>query len=261
VKALRVLLLVLAACAVCAAVILGRGRERGGNPGVRYVCPMHAQVTSPKPGTCPICQMDLERVEPSGAGPLAGAVKPSSYQTYDIARRRAYGPDMPAPAWVEDDGAVAAILYTDELVARAPDERAVFSSSATPGSVVAVTATTEAPQPWDRSTRRVRFHADGASPALRPRDVGWLRRAQRSPEPPVIPVAAILEGAGGPYVLVVSADGQMLTRRAVEIGRVFGGVAAVLSGLGPSERVLTGSAFFVDAERRLRQETTIEVSP
>jgi len=83
----------------------------------------------------------------------------------------------------------------------------------------------------------------------------------RSPEPPVIPVAAILESEDGPYVLVVSADGHVLTRRAVEIGRVFGGVAAVISGLVSSERVLTGSAFFLDAERRLRQATAVEVSP
>jgi hypothetical protein len=53
----------------------------------------------------------------------------------------------------------------------------------------------------------------------------------------------------------------MLTKRPVQIGRVFGGVAAVLSGLRSSERVLIRSAFFLDAERRLRQKTALEVTP
>ena len=28
-----------------------------------YVCPMHSDVTSDKPGTCPKCGMDLEEVK------------------------------------------------------------------------------------------------------------------------------------------------------------------------------------------------------
>jgi Cu(I)/Ag(I) efflux system membrane fusion protein len=30
---------------------------------VFYQCPMHLEVTSDKPGTCPKCGMDLEKVE------------------------------------------------------------------------------------------------------------------------------------------------------------------------------------------------------
>jgi membrane fusion protein, copper/silver efflux system len=33
------------------------------SPGVRYVCPMHAHIISDVPGTCPICGMNLEKVE------------------------------------------------------------------------------------------------------------------------------------------------------------------------------------------------------
>jgi multidrug efflux pump subunit AcrA (membrane-fusion protein) len=168
---------------------------------------------------------------------------------------------MPAPAWVEDDGTVTAMLYTDELAFQTPEERAVFAPFTAPASAIFVRATADAPEPWDRSTRRVHFRADATSPPLRPRDVGWLRRVTRSPEPPVIPDSAILEDADGPYVLVLSNDGRQVSKRAVEIGRVFGGVAAVLSGLGPSERALITGAFFLDAERRLRREATIEVTP
>jgi multidrug efflux pump subunit AcrA (membrane-fusion protein) len=262
VVAFRILLLVLAAAAASAAVLIGRSHDRHGALHIKYVCPMHADVTSPVPGVCPICRMDLEPLDTSGqgAGVPAVTVKASTYETYDTARRRAYGPDMPAPAWIGDDGDVTAILYADELVAWAPEERASFSLASAPGASVEVRATAEAPEPWDRSTRLVHYRPDPATSLLQPRDLGWLRRVVRSPEPPVIPCSAVLEETDGPYVLVLSNDGQMLTKRPVEIGRVFGGVAEVPSGLRSAERVLIGSAFFVDAERRLRQATTIGVT-
>ena len=31
-----------------------------------YTCPMHPEVTSDKPGSCPKCKMDLELKKPSG---------------------------------------------------------------------------------------------------------------------------------------------------------------------------------------------------
>ena len=253
----RLALLLLATVALAAALLLG-SRDSQRPSRAHYLCPMHAEVTSSVAGICPICGMDLELMSASVA---SSATKASTYQTYDTARRRAYGPDTPAPAWVDDDGTVIAILYIDELASRAPEERAVFAPSSVAGSAIAVRRSTEAPEPWDRSTRRARFLPDSSALAPRPGDVGWLRRATRSAEPPVIPYSAVLEDGDGSYVLAVSNDGRMLTKRPVEIGRVFGGVAAVLSGLRHSERVLMTSAFFLDAERRLRREATIEVAP
>jgi Heavy metal binding domain len=260
VLAFRLLLLALAAGALATAVVVGLGHDHGGSA-ARYVCPMHPEVTAGGPGTCPICRMELEPINLGGAGAASPAVKASTYQTYDTVRWRGYGPDIRAPAWVEEDGTVTAVLYTDELSSRAPEQSAVFTPSSTSAAGVDVRATPDAPQPWDRSTSHVRFRTDASAPPLQAGEVGWLRLTVRPRGPPVIPYSAILEGADGPYVLVVSSDGRLLARRSVEIGRVFGGVAAVLAGLRSTERVLIRSAFYLDAERRLREEAAIEVTP
>jgi hypothetical protein len=253
---LRVLLILAAAGALVASLLVGRGRDRSREAAVGYLCPMHAQVTSPVPGVCPLCGMKLEVARGSGAPSL----EPSSYQTYDIVRRRAYGPSMQAPAWVEDDGRVVAHLYADEIAYAQPHEDAIFTVSGDPSVDIEVRATGERPEPWDRSTARVQFRAKAEGSHLIPGSIGWLRRPSRSPEPPVLPNAAVIEGADGPYVLVRAEDGRSLEKRSVAVGRVFGGAVAVVSGLAPSERVLTGRAFFVDAERRTRGADAIDVA-
>jgi hypothetical protein len=176
---------------------------------------------------------------------------------------RGYGPDTRAPAWVEVDGTVVATLYADEIATRGAGQLGAFFSSSTPAAGVEVRSTGDAPEAWDRSTLHVRFRIDSnaATRPLRPGDIGWLKLAARQREAPVVPSSAIIEGADGPYLLVASANGRLLIRRPVRIGREFGGMAAVLSGLRSSERVLSRSAFFLDAERRLRREESIEVSP
>jgi Heavy metal binding domain len=257
VLAARLLLLLLAAGAVGVSVVMGTPRGGGtGDTVGRYMCPMHPEVTAADPGACPICGMELEAV---ATGP--SSINASTFQIYDFVRRRGFAQDLRAPAWVEGDGSIAAVLYKDVLPALASEEPAVFSPSGAPGSLIEVHPSSPQGTPWDRSTSLVHFHADAGALPLRPGDVGWVRLAVKRLEPEVIPYAAILEGDRGPYVLVSTGDGRMLSKRSVEIGRVLGGMAVVLSGLRLHERVLVRSAFFLDAERRLRREAAIELSP
>src|ERR1041384_6648386 len=58
---LRIALVGLAAGAVVAAIVVSRGGAV--SAGRRYVCPMHSEVTSSRPGDCPICGMALEEVD------------------------------------------------------------------------------------------------------------------------------------------------------------------------------------------------------
>jgi hypothetical protein len=262
VLALRALLLIAAMCALASGFVIGLRGARSARPsGVRYVCPMHPEVTSDVDGACPICRMALEPMRAVDDRPEAAVVRASSYQTYDTIRRRFYAPDVPEPAWVDEDGAVVADLYWDELPTPLADARATFiSSRAVPATEVPVRASGDAPEPWDASTCHVRFRVrdDGVPPE--PGQVGWLRFTDRPHGVPVLPRSAILEGADGPRVLVASADGRILTSRPVQTGRSFGGVTAVLSGVSATERVLTGDAFYVDAELRLRRASTLEVT-
>ena len=255
----RILLLLLALSAAAAAVVMGRARDREGRrSGEEYACPMHPEIVAPGPGLCPICRMELEAV---GASARSSAVSHSTFQAYDYVRRRGLGQDLHAPAWIDDDGSVVATLYGDELAALRQDAHWVFSPSTSPTMRIEVHPTSDLPNVWDRSTSRVRFRGDAAAPVPQPGEVGWLRVGVQRLEVLVVPDAAVLESADGPYVLVTSADGRSLTPRSVQIGRVLGGLAVVLSGLRIQERVLVRGAFFVDAERRLRRQAGIELTP
>jgi hypothetical protein len=44
----------------------GEGGKAGKQPGTIYTCPMHPEVTSDKPGSCPKCGMRLVAKEPEG---------------------------------------------------------------------------------------------------------------------------------------------------------------------------------------------------
>jgi hypothetical protein len=260
----RLALLGAAAVAAGAALWISRLRDQAQlETGVRYECPMHPDVVSNRPGPCPICGMDLERVAPHTESAAGSAIDPSTYLNNDVMRKRGIGPDVPSPAWVQDDGLIAAIVYADELQGLPPDAPATFLSPRSAAGIP-LHAVPGAAEPWDRSTVRVRFRidsggSDAADGAPAPGDVGRVRLAPRGAEFPLIASSAVLEGAEGPYVMVLSADGRMFSKRSVQIGKEFGGMAFVLSGLGPRERVLTRSAFFVDAERRLRRDQTIGV--
>jgi hypothetical protein len=250
-------MLLLAAGAAAAAFAVAR--EPGRRPedaDVRYVCPMHPEVTAAAPGQCPICRMDLELLGAAVARPAV--INPSVFQTYDFVRRRGFGQAVRAPAWVDDDGIVIAVLYKDEIEGLDRQDHGSFSPSATPETLVSVRRDALPPETWDRSTSRVRFRADGATQP-RPGDVGWVRLPAMRRELEVVPRSAVLESEGGPYVLVSSPEGR-LTVRPVEIGRVLGDYAIVVSGLRLQERVSVRGAFLLDAERRLRRQT-LEMVP
>jgi hypothetical protein len=261
-----VLLLVAAAAAVLVAgVVAFRGRGDGG-PGVRYACPMHPEVRSSAPGSCPICQMALEPVgrAPGGGKAHAGmASMPDmtavdnvrKHKIIDFVRVRSLLPNLReirGAARVDDDHEISAVLYDDQINALASDEPGMFTPTASPATEIPVTRIAGPAVRHDRSTSTIRFHVTGPSGVLPPGQVGWLKLASKSRAVLGVPVSAVLQSPEGPYVLAWK-PGSQFEKRPIEIGETFSrqGFVVVLSGLHASDRVVSRAAFFLDADRRL----------
>jgi hypothetical protein len=262
----RLILLLLAAGAVVCAAFLGREDERAGaSSDARWVCPMHPEVTASTAGECPICGMALrlDVASTRGLSPSAAAARSRQYGLVDVARRRIFSREVRAPAWLRRDGAVEALVYNDDLATLAAGERGAFHAAAAPDPGVGVRLATTAPAPWDGSTSVVHFHFDARAPPFRPGAAGWVALPAKAREVLVVPAAAVLQSSDGPYVLAAAAEGSTFTKRPVRIGKVLFSLAVVVSGLREGERIAVKSAFFLDAEQRLRagSESSARVMP
>jgi hypothetical protein len=274
VVASRILLLLVAAGALVAAVAIGlRGRGGGqSHATARYVCPMHPEVRAAAPGLCPICRMALEplsgsaaadptsRSQMAGMADLTAVENVRKHKIFDVMRRHSLLfnlRELRGPAWVEDDHAVTAIFYNDQIEALDADEPGSLSLTQAPQATFAVRRTADAAIPWDRSTSRIRFRfvtqAGGrAAPPPRPGQVGWLELSRKVRDVAGVAASAVMQSPEGPYVLVPGA-GFSFEKRHIEIGETFlkQGFAVVLSGLRLHDVVVSKATFFVDADRRL----------
>jgi hypothetical protein len=270
VVALRVALIALAAGAVVVAFLVNRGGTV--SQARRYICPMHSEVTSTRPGDCPICGMALEEVDAAhhvampddpaatGAQDIALTALRASAEATSLlrpsvaqARRNVNPGEVFAPAIAEPDGTITARLYRDELATLADDEHAEFVPSAAPDAPVKVQR--DAQEPVVHATLAdVKFRAEpvaGAAPPP-PGQVGWVKLSSRVRDMLVVRGSSVIQSADGPYVLVFSALHGNLTKRKVEIGKQFMGMTAIVGGLRDKEYVVMANAFSFDAERRLQ---------
>ena len=271
----RIVLLLTAAAAVATAVVLSRNTDGARGPRAKsgvpaYACPMHPEVTGTAATVCSICGMALEpvRARPRDEGPAQSVTVASSGQNrlfYDVmfAKTHSVTREMMAPAWTDDDGAVRAVFYNDEIALLGPDETGVFQPAAdaaahgkaatrATGVPVRLAVDPHVPPPpmaGDRATSVVRFTvAAGATPSSG--TAGWLKLPTRTRPMLAVPATAIVQSAAGPYVLVASVDRHTFSRRPVRLGRVLFGYAAILDGLREGERVVAMNTFFLDTERR-----------
>jgi hypothetical protein len=249
----RAILLLLAAGAATAAFILTRQEAPRGLAAAqrRYACPMHREVTSAVPGHCPICGMALSELPGGQAIPPAAEARVARRPgVLDTARRRIVSSEVRGPAWVQQDGAVRAVLYRDEIATLAPGERGVFRPASAAGTGLEVRLGGAPAAPWDESTSTVDFRLEGAR-TVAAGTTGWVELAARPREVLVVPSSAVLQSPDGPYVLVASGGGRAFTRRQVAIGRTLFGFAAIVAGLRENERIAARGAFFLDGEQRL----------
>jgi hypothetical protein len=257
--------LLLAAVAAAAAVF-GFVSLRGLSPHIgespkSYACPMHPEVTSPSPATCPICRMALEPKRASSRNAGAGT-EPSSltlatvstelraFDAVSRVKRFATSLEMRAPAWLESPQVGVALFPRDQGQLIASGEAALFSpASRVDAAGVTIYAADQPRERWDDGTDLVRFRVDSTAD-LPPGETGWVKFATRIRRDLVIRESAVLESPQGPYVLVASNERHLLTKRPVEIGSRLYDYAAVISGLNEGEYVVAKHAFVLDVERR-----------
>jgi hypothetical protein len=268
--ALRVGLLLMAGAAVGVGV-LGWNDHAPRTELARYVCPMHPAVRAKVAGDCPICGMALEPLVPvagdadavalgggmSGMPDLTAVDNIRKHRILDVIRRRSLPAnirELRAPALVASDGDVQAIFYDDQIAAMAAGETGVLSATGDPRSTFSVIRAATAGERVDRSTSWVHFHPSPTATAPAPGLTGWLVLTPKVREVLTVPASALLQSPRGTYVLVWS-GADRFDKREIEIGETFlkQGFAVVLSGLQLHDRVVSRAAFFLDAERRLRQ--------
>ena len=269
----RVLLLLAAAIAVAVAFVMVGGAEDAG-AGLAYGCPMHPEVVAAAPGPCPICRMALQRrahgPHPARAPAAPGALalpEGTALADGDIgaATLLRVAREMLAPAWLEDGGTIAAILYRDEIPLLDPEEPAVFLPS-TPGAEPRAPAVAhlvgEPATAWDAATARVRLRPDRGE--RRPRgQTGWVKFAARTNPALVVPRTAVLYAPTGPYVIVAARDGRSFRRRSVALGRTLFSFATVVAGLEVGEALVAQNAILLEAEagRGAGPEPSAEAAP
>jgi len=146
--------------------------------------------------------------------------------------------------WVE--------FYQDELPMLKKGLPMVMSTSSYPGEEFKGKISVIDPFINDVSrTGRVRIDTENADMKLRPDMYVDVNLTMDMGEGPAVPVSAVLPTGQRNIVFVDKGEGK-LEPRFVELGRKYGDVYEIKSGLKEGERVVTSANFLIDAEAKVQ---------
>jgi hypothetical protein len=247
-------LVLIAAAAVWALAPAPLGDVGAGGAKDHHVCPMHPGVAAPAPGRCPICSMALERVGPAVPGPMQA----ESFVSYGVApvHRRTLAATAELPAWLDEQGGVTAVLFTDELRDLGSKERGTFFAARAPGAARPIERAAAPSVPWRGSTWlvRFRFRSGGSPPGLPGGASGWVELPAGGRRALVVASSAVLHAGTEPYLLVLTPGRRTYRRQPIATGRLASGYTVVVSGASERELVVGVNAFSLDADAQLRAQ-------
>ncbi len=223
-----------------------------------YECPMHPEVVSDEPGSCPLCKMDLDKrtKEAVPAGHAHSEVKaplptttPADAQTYldALAPGTEYYECPMHPEVVSDksDSCPLCKMHLEKKQKPGPMPQDSGSTEEwAEGYACAMHLDELIQSPGDCTT------CDCAMPMKK-----W--RVQRVLS---IPETAVIDTGERKIVYVESAPG-VYDAKAVTLGLRAGDFYPVIDGLKLGEKIATRGSFLIDAEARLNPTTAVGAEP
>jgi YHS domain-containing protein len=233
---------------------------------LRYICPMHPQYTSDRPGDAPCCGMRMVPVYADGQSPASTVSTASSFAVSpekQLLLGVRFEPADVTPgnqviragarvAYDQRETVLVADVYEYEATALQIGQRALVSRPYPPRREFWATVDFLYPRldPTSR-TLKVRLNAGDIGIKLIPDT--FLNVEFRIPGRPVltVPTQAILNTGLRKVVFVNLGSGQIEPRE-VETGRSFVGRTEILRGVRRGEPVAVAGTFMLDSESRLK---------
>jgi len=230
----------------------------------KYQCPMHPQIIQDRPGKCPICHMDLEKVIEDGAGTTAAGDGVPGHEPFNLSaerqqliggktglvERRTLSRHLRLPGRATGSRGVAAELLELDAGAVKPGMKArlVGPREQAVGAVV-----TGVDPRFDALTRTFQVTLQASAPAswLKPGIYCEVDVFQDFGRKLAVPVDAVLYSGERQVVFVTDGNGRFEPRE-VRLGNAGEDWTEVVSGLKEGEQVVTSANFLIDSESRFK---------